>query len=57
MSTLHSGDPVRIFRGPLAGLQGTLVGVRNERRLVISVQMLQRAVSVEVDSAFVEPVR
>jgi transcription termination/antitermination protein NusG len=57
MSVLHPGDRVRLIGGPLAGLEGTLVHVRNRRRFVIRLQTLQRAVSVEVDSAHVEPVR
>jgi transcription antitermination factor NusG len=54
---LHSGDRVRVKSGPLAGLEGTLVRVRNEWRFVLRVHMLQRAVSVEVDSELVEPLR
>lgn len=54
---LKAGDRVRIRGGPLDQLEGTLQRIRNQWRFVLSVEMLQRAVSVEVDSELVEPVR
>lgn len=51
---LQSGDPVRIRRGPLAGIQGILTRVNNQDRLVLSVEPLRRAISVEVNVADVE---
>lgn len=51
---LRSGDRVRIRRGPLAGVQGILARVNNQDRLVLSIEPLQRAVSVEVNIADVE---
>lgn len=51
---LQSGDRVRIWRGPLAGVQGILVRLNNQDRLVLSIEPLQRAVSVEVNIADVE---
>lgn len=42
------GSRVRISVGPLSGLEGTLVAVRNTWRLIVSVQLLQRAIAVEV---------
>jgi len=54
---LKHGDRVRINGGPLAQLEGVLQKVRNQYRFVLTVDMLQRAVSVEVDSELVEPVR
>jgi transcription antitermination factor NusG len=54
---LKQGDRVRINAGPLAELEGILQKIRNQYRFVLTVDMLQRAVSVEVDSELVEPVR
>jgi transcription antitermination factor NusG len=51
---LKSGDHVRICRGPLAGVHGILTRVNNQDRLVLSVEPLRRAVSVEVNIADVE---
>jgi transcription antitermination factor NusG len=48
------GDRVRIEAGPLRGHEGTLVEFKGSHRLVLSITLLQRAVAVEIDSAFVE---
>jgi transcription antitermination factor NusG len=52
---LHQGNKVRIVDGPLAGLQGILVRRKNDSRLVVSVDLIQRSVSVEIDSWKIEP--
>ncbi len=51
---LSSGARVRLNAGPLRGLEGLLVETKNDRRLILTVKLLQRAVSVEVDEADVE---
>ncbi|MGA3165453.1 MAG: UpxY family transcription antiterminator [Terriglobia bacterium] len=51
---LKSGDWVRVTRGPLEGIEGVLVRKKNQFRLVLSVQLLQQAVAVEVDVSMVE---
>lgn len=51
------GDRVRIEAGPLRGHEGTLVEFKGGHRLVLSITLLQRAVAVEIDSAFVESLR
>jgi transcription antitermination factor NusG len=43
-----AGDQVRIVRGPLAGLEGTLVRGETQSKLVISVEMIRRSVAVSV---------
>ncbi len=48
------GTRVRINVGPLRGLEGTLVSVRNLWRLIISVTLLQRALAIEVRGEDVE---
>ncbi len=51
----REGDQVRVVEGPLAGMQGVFVRDKaNKGRLVVSVNLLQTSVAVEVDSAFVE---
>ena len=54
---LDLGDRVRIEGGPLEGHEGVLVEFKGGHRLVLSITLLQRAVAVEIDSAFVRPVR
>ncbi|MGH9404860.1 MAG: UpxY family transcription antiterminator [Terriglobia bacterium] len=51
---LKCGDWVRVKRGPLAGVEGILARTKGAFRLVISVEMLQQSVSVEVDASDVE---
>lgn len=51
------GDRVRIELGPLAGVEGTLVRLKNECRLVVSVTLLRRSVSVELDRECVRPIQ
>ena len=51
---LKSGDRVRVLAGPMIGLEGMLTRVKNRWRLVVAVELLQKAVAVEVDAADVE---
>jgi len=54
---LECGDLVRIKSGPLEGIQGILVRTSRGVRLVLSVEMLSKSASVEVDISMVERVR
>lgn len=51
------GDRVRIRLGPLRGLEGTLVGLKTRRRFVVSVQLLNRGVAVEIDAECASPIQ
>jgi transcription antitermination factor NusG len=51
------GETVRISHGSLAGIEGILIRVKNTWRLVVSVTLLERSVAVEIDAAYVSPVR
>jgi transcription antitermination factor NusG len=53
---LKTGDAVVVDRGPLAGLEGTLVQIRASHRLVVSLTLLQRSVAVEIDRDSVRPI-
>jgi transcription antitermination factor NusG len=50
---IDAGQSVRIQHGPLAGLEGVFIEVKNRRRLVVSITLLQRSINVDIDSAFV----
>lgn len=52
---LNCGDRVRVSSGPFAGTVGVLLRKKNIFRLVISIDALAQAVSVELDSQDVEP--
>jgi transcription antitermination factor NusG len=50
------GQRVRIKEGVLSGLSGFVVYIKNERRLILSVELLMRSVSVELDTIAIEAV-
>lgn len=54
-TSLTAGAQVRVTRGPLAGVEGTFVRAGGRSRILISVQLIQQAVAVEVEEADVEP--
>ena len=51
------GQAVLIESGPLGGVEGILVEVKGNTRLVVSVNLLRRSVSAEVDRASIRPFR
>jgi transcription antitermination factor NusG len=54
-SRLVPGNRVRVRRGPLAGLEGTVLTRRGKTRLLVSVDFIQQGASVEVDDFVLEP--
>jgi transcription antitermination factor NusG len=52
---LRVGRRVRLTSGPMAGLEGILCRRKEGLRLIVSIEMLMRAVAVEVDEADVVP--
>jgi transcription antitermination factor NusG len=53
---ISAGQAVQVKYGPLRGLEGTVVQVKKNCHLIVSVNMLQRCVSVEIDRDCVMPV-
>jgi transcription antitermination factor NusG len=53
---LQAGERVLIERGPLAGLEGNLLEIKNGLRIVISVELLQRSISAEIDRSWIRPI-
>jgi transcription antitermination factor NusG len=51
---LRQGQRVRVKHGSLEGLEGILLKKKSEWRIVVSVTMLQRSLSVEIDRDWVE---
>lgn len=51
---IDTGELVRICSGSLAGLIGIFVKPKNKHRVVVSVELLQKSVSIEVDAGNVE---
>jgi transcription antitermination factor NusG len=50
---LREGQAVRLKRGALEGVEGILLKKKTEWRMVVSITMLQRSISVEVDRDWV----
>ena len=53
---LQVGSKVYIERGPLTGLEGIIANVDKVYRLVVSVNLLQRSVAVEIDREWARPI-
>lgn len=54
---LKVGQKVRIRSGSLDGIEGILIGRNGERRLVISVNVIQQSIAVVVEGYDIEPVQ
>ena len=52
---IHASQTVRVKEGPLRGLEGTVTRVKENYHLIVSINMLRRSVSVEIDRACVTP--
>ena len=51
---LRKGQKVRVTNGPLQGCEGIILDLKKRDRLIVSIDLLQRAVSVELNGADVE---
>lgn len=51
---LSVGDRARVRRGPLEGMTGIVVRKKNRCRIVLSLELIMRSVSVEVDDQDIE---
>jgi transcription antitermination factor NusG len=52
---LTVGQSVRIEHGSLTGLSGLITEVKNDVRLILSINLLMRSVAVEIDRSWVRP--
>jgi len=52
---IKEGSMVEVVHGPLKGVVGRLVQKKEKARLVLSVDLIGQAVSVEIDAADVKP--
>jgi len=55
--SLKEGDRVRVVRGALAGVEGTLVRANLESRLLISIEMIRQSLAVSISPEDVECLR
>jgi transcription antitermination factor NusG len=54
---LTIGRRVRVTNGPLTGMEGILARKKDKFRVVLSIELIQRSVAVEIDLSDVEPAR
>lgn len=47
---IQAGDYVCIEEGPLRGKRGIVQRVKNQHRFIVSITLLQRSISIELDS-------
>lgn len=45
-----------VTKGPLAGLEGTLLRFTDDGRLTLSISLIQKSIAIEIDRSFVEHV-
>jgi transcription antitermination factor NusG len=54
---LHSGKRVRVTNGPLVGLEGIVVEIKNGVQVIISFEWMARSVAISLDATDVEALR
>lgn len=52
---IEKGQWCRVIAGPLLGLEGIVVQTKGDTRLVLQIDMLGQAASVEIDIEMIEP--
>ena len=53
---LQKGQWCKVISGPLLGLEGIVVQTKGATRLVLQINMLGQAASVEIDIDMIEPI-
>jgi transcription antitermination factor NusG len=53
---LRVGRRVRVESGPMAGMQGILLKRKGRFRVVLSIELIQRSIALEIDECDVQPV-
>jgi transcription antitermination factor NusG len=53
---LREGQRIRVTQGALTGVEGILTRKKSEWRMVVSVAMLQRSISVEIDREWISAI-
>ena len=54
---LHSGTRIRVTSGPLVGLEGIVVEMRNKVQVIVSFEWMARSVAISLDAEDVEALR
>jgi transcription antitermination factor NusG len=57
LDAMHEGKRVAVVSGPLTGLEGIVVKIKNADRLVVNITLLQRAVATEISRDAVQVIQ
>ena len=49
------GDEVIVVDGPLKGIEGIVVNIKNENKLVLKVSAIQQAIAVQIHPGYLKP--
>ena len=47
------GDLVEVIAGPMKGIKGIVVKLKGQKRLIIKIDAIQQALSINIDSRFI----
>ena len=53
---IKAGQRCRVIAGPLLGLEGIVIQIKSVARLILQIDMLGQAASVEIDIDLIEPI-
>ena len=51
------GDEVKVVDGPLKGMVGIVVKIKNENKLVLKVAAIQQAIAVQIHPGYLKPMK
>ena len=51
------GDEVKVVDGPLKGMEGIVVKIKNENKLVLKVAAIQQAIAVQIPPGYLKPMK
>ena len=52
-----AGNPVEVIEGPMAGVKGIVVKLKGKDRLVIKIDAIQQALSIDIDTRFIKNIK
>ncbi|MCF8331495.1 MAG: UpxY family transcription antiterminator [Bacteroidales bacterium] len=50
----EKGDEIEVKAGPLKGLQGELINVKNKRKVIVRIEHIRQALLVDIDMKYLE---
>ena len=52
-----AGSEVEVIEGPMNGVKGIVVQLKGKDRLVIKIDAIQQALSIDIDSRFIKNIK